>query len=408
MALGFVAAFCGDGLLVFMRCGVRTTGFLFGVLAFSCAHILWATANRHGVRPDWRALAVVVPPVMGLLAARAAYCVPFPPLLAASAYTAVSAVSLAVAVGSRRLFYALGIGCLVLSDVFIVCGWINAPFWHKLTGPVYILALICMAVSLFARDREPRFRDGGGKNPLPVVLVLGALCAGLFLAAMLVCPGGNYNPLMRMLSYLGRTFIEGVPYPLCHYLFTLGMAMGAAATLYFAPYFRAEATTPRRRSGVGWGAAVCAGGLLLIACVPENVSMPGHNAGCWLAFLGGLAMLLALANTPPGRRALFCLLPGALLFGLATLLHALTPGRTPLRTRHPPPRAQGHSVLAGRAVHAEGRDRLLHGLAAHGRLPRRRYRKRKTVPSRVTTLPDSNQGASPASKTVLVCFTPSR
>ena len=232
-------------------------------------------------------------------------------------------LSLAAAVGSRRVFYALGIGCLVVSDVFIVCGWLRAPFWHNLTGPVYVLALVCMAVSLFARDREPRFRDGGGKNPLPVVLVLGALCAGLFLAAMVVCPGGNYNPLMRMLSYLGRTVIKDVYYPLSHYLFTLGMVCGAAATLYFAPYFRAEATTPRRRSVVGWGAAVCAGGLLLIACVPENVSMPGHNAGCWLAFLGGLAMLLALANTPPGRRAFFCLLPGAGLFGLATLLHAL-------------------------------------------------------------------------------------
>ena len=68
---------------------------------------------------------------------------------------------------------------------------------------------------------------------------------------------------------------------------------------------------------------MCAGGLLLIAAVPENVSMPGHNAGCWFAFLGGLAMLLALANTRPGRRALFCLLPGACLFGLAVLLHAL-------------------------------------------------------------------------------------
>ena len=323
MALGFAAAFCGDALLVFMRCGVRTTGFLFGVLAFSCAHILWMAANRHGVRPDWCALAVVVPPVMGLLAARAAYCVPFPPLLAASAYTAVSAVSLAAAVGSRRVFYALGIGCLVVSDVFIVCGWINAPFWHKLTGPIYILALICMVVSLFVRDREPRFRDGGGKNPLPIVLILGTLCAGLFLAAMVVCPGGGYNPLMRMLSYLGRTFIKGVPYPLCHYLFTLGMVVGAAATLYFAPYFRAEATTPRRRAVVSWGAATCAGGLLLIACVPENVNMFGHNAGCWIAFLGGLAMLLALANTHPGRRALFCLLPGTCLFGLATLLHAL-------------------------------------------------------------------------------------
>ena len=322
MALGFAAAFCGDGLLVFMRCGVRTTGFLFGVAAFSCAHVLWMAANRHGVRPEGKALAVVMPPVLGLLAVRAVVRIPLAPLLAASAYAAVSAVSLAAAVGSRRLFYALGIGCLVVSDVFIVCGWIRAPFWHKLTGPVYVLALVCMAVSLFARDREPRFSCGGG-SPLPVVLVSGSLCAGLFLSAMILCPGGGYNPLMRMLSYLGRTEIKGVFYPLSHYLFTLGMAVGAAATLYFAPYFRAAATTPRRRAIVGWGAAACAGGLLLIAGVPENVSMPGHNAGCWLAFLGGLAMMLAQANTPPGRRALFCLIPGAALFGLATLLHAL-------------------------------------------------------------------------------------
>ena len=322
MVLGFVAAFCGDTLLVVMQFGVRMTGFLFGVLAFSCAHILWMAANRHGVKIEWRALAVVLPPVMGLLVARAAGWIPDAPLLAASAYTAVSAVSLAVAIGSRRLFYALGIGCLVVSDVFIVCGWIGAPFWHKLTGPVYVLALACMAVSLFARDREPRFRCGGG-NPLSVVLAIGSLCAGLFIAAMIVCPGGDYNPLMRMLSYLGRTYVKGVIYPLSHYLFTLGMAAGAAATLYLAPYLCAEATNARRNAVVGWGAAVCAGGLLLIAAVPENVSMPGHNAGCWIAFLGGLAMLLALANTPPGRRALFCLLPGACLFGLAVLLHAL-------------------------------------------------------------------------------------
>ena len=322
MALGFAAAFCGDALLVFMRCGVRTTGFLFGVLAFSCAHILWMAANRHGVRFEWRALAVVLPPVMGLLAVRAVRCVPFTPLLAASAYTAVSAVSLAAAVGSRRLFYALGIGCLVVSDVFIVCGWIHAPFWHTLTGPVYILALVCMAASLFARDREPRFRCGGG-NPLPVVIALGAICAGFFLAAMILCPGGGYNPLMRMLSHLGRTYIKGVFYPLSHYLFTLGMATGAAATLYFAPYFRAEASSSRRSAIVDWGAAVCAGGLLLIACVPENVNMPGHNAGCWFAFLGGLAMLLALANTTPGRRDLLCLLPCAVVFALTVGLHAL-------------------------------------------------------------------------------------
>ena len=71
MLLGFAAAFCGDALLVFMRCGVRTTGFLFGVLAFSCAHILWMAANRHTVKIEWRALAVVLPPVMGLQIGRA-------------------------------------------------------------------------------------------------------------------------------------------------------------------------------------------------------------------------------------------------------------------------------------------------------------------------------------------------
>ncbi len=321
MALGFVAAFCGDTLLVFMRCGVRTMGFLFGVLAFSCAHILWMAANRHGVRPEWKVLAAVLPPTLGLLIVRASGRIPAAPLLASLAYTAVSAVSLAAAVGSRRLFYALGIGCLVVSDVFIVCGWIGAPFWHKLTGPVYILALVCMAVSLVARDREPRFRCGAG-NPLPAVLFGGTLCAALFAAAMVCCPGGGYNPLLRMLSYLGRTEIKGVDYPLAHYLFTLGMAAGAGATLYFAPYFRTEATSPRRSEILGWCAAACAGGLLLIAAVPENVNMLGHNMGCWFAFLGGLAMLLAVSNTPPGRRALFCLFPIAAAFALANVLHA--------------------------------------------------------------------------------------
>lgn len=322
MALGFLAAFSGDVLLVAMRCGVRTTGFLFGVLAFSCAHMLWMAANRQNVRPEWKVLPVVLLPVMGLLTVRVAGRITYAPIIASSAYSAVSAVSLAAAIGSRRVFYSLGIACLVISDVFIVCGWINAPFWHKLTAPVYVLALAFMAVSLFARDREPRFRCGTG-NPLPIMLAGGALSAGLFIAAMIFCPGGGYNPLMRMLSYLGRTEIKGVAYPLTHYLFTLGMAAGAGATLYFAPYFRAEATTPKRREVVGWSTAFCAGGLLLIACIPENVNQHGHNVGCWFAFLGGIALLHALSNTPAGRRTLKFLLPCAVMFGLAVLLHAL-------------------------------------------------------------------------------------
>ena len=70
-----------------------------------------------------------------------------------------------------------------------------------------------------------------------VTAVGGVLSAGFFVWAMLVCPGGHYNPLFYMLSYLGRTTIRDVAYPLSHYLFCFGMVAGSAASLYFALAF---------------------------------------------------------------------------------------------------------------------------------------------------------------------------
>lgn len=55
---------------------------------------------------------------------------------------------------------------------------------------------------------------------------VGFLSVAFFVWAMVVCPGGGYNPLTYMLSYLGRTEIRHVAYPLSHYLFILGMSAG--------------------------------------------------------------------------------------------------------------------------------------------------------------------------------------
>ena len=321
MACGFAAAFCGDWFLAIRACGVKEPGFLCGVAAFACAHVLWAAANGRGTRIEWKALPVVLVPVLGFFAARVRGGIPDAVLAAVSAYAVVSAVSLAVAVGTRRWFYSLGIGCLVLSDVFIATRWAHAPHWDAAIGPVYLAALAFTAVSLFAGDREPRFACGRG-NPLPVTALGGLLSVGCFAAAMAVCPGGGYNPLYRMLSYLGRTEIGGVAYPLSHYLFSLGLAAGAASTLYFAPHFRARVSGPVRKGLIGWGAAVCVSGLLLIVMVPENTDASWHVVGCDLAMGGGIPMAFALATDRLGRLVLawFLLLSGA--FGAVLALHA--------------------------------------------------------------------------------------
>ena len=302
MAFGFAAAFVGDWFLAIRGSGVRTSGFLCGVAAFACAHLIWAAANWRESKVEWKALPVVLLPLVGFFVIRVRGNIPDAALAACAAYAVVSAVSLAVAVGTRRWFYALGIGCLVLSDVFIACRFVRAPHWGSLVVPVYLAALALVAASAVCGTREWRFACGVG-NPLWTTAVGGLLSAGFFVWAMFVCPGGDYNPLYDMLSYLGRTEIKGVAYPLAHYLFCLGMAAGAAASLYFAPHFRSLTPGRVRREIVGWGMAVCVGGLLLITFVPENVNMKWHLYGCYLTMVGGIPMAFALAFDRVGKAA---------------------------------------------------------------------------------------------------------
>ena len=43
-----------------------------------------------------------------------------------------------------------------------------------------------------------------------------------FIIAMVLYPGGEYNPLLQMLSALGEVEVRGIRYPLCHYWFVAG------------------------------------------------------------------------------------------------------------------------------------------------------------------------------------------
>jgi len=124
-------------------------------------------------------------------------------------------------------------------------------------------------------------------------LAAAVTAAAAFLLAMKIWPGGAFDPCRRMLSALGRTDVRLVTYPWSHFLFTFGLLTGAWGT--------ARAV---RRAGLSpWGAALHVAGLLTIAAIPENTSMPFHNLGCWLAAAGGGVLWWDWFRRTPSRSA---------------------------------------------------------------------------------------------------------
>ncbi len=157
---------------------------------------------------------------------------------------------------------------------------------------------------------------------LNAAMCFGGLAFAAFLLAALSWPGGGYNPLTRMLSALGRTMVRGVERPWCHFLFMAAMifaALGVVAA--FAPDLRQMCGW--RRCAARWGLVLNVAGLVTIALVPENTTMIGHNAGCWIATLGGI--LLLAAHDKPGRDRIWTLILAAVAaaFGTAVALHAI-------------------------------------------------------------------------------------
>ena len=319
MTCGFVAAGTGDWFLAVMASPVRSPGFLAGICCFAAAHILWMTGQLKEARPNWHVLAATIVPLLAFACVRLVPALPPAIATAIVAYAAISAVGLSVAVGGRRLYYTLGILLLVFSDVLIGARMLHAPGCGWLIGPTYVAAEILLLVSCFL-SREPRLSPPS--RPFGVTISFGILAAATFFAATLTFPGGGYNPLMRMLSALGRTTVNGVEWPFCHFLFIVGIlsaTVGASTALLSCRRF----VNNSRLLILEWGTVLNIAGLLTIAAVPENVSMPFHNAGCWLAAIGGGMALLALDRRAATRSWSVTLLAIVVAFFVAIVLHAM-------------------------------------------------------------------------------------
>ena len=292
MLLGFAAAFCGDWLLAVKCSPPKSAGFLGGIAAFACAHVLWAVAHMRMAMPDFRAFILAGVPLTLFSAVRVAPLLPKATGLAVVAYAAITAFDFSVAVATRRRLYVWGVALLGLSDVMIGMSLAHVPGCGTLTGPVYIAAEICLIASCIIRDGYGANWSNIRTGHVAIWTVFGSLLS--FAAAMAVYPGAAYNPFMQMLSVLGRTRTLMVDYPWCHYFFMLGMAISVAGIARMAAGIR---TVPRF-SAKGFeifrfGAALNAAGLATIALVPENVDMDIHNLGCWIAVMGGCFMLYA-------------------------------------------------------------------------------------------------------------------
>ena len=293
MFAGFAAAFLiGDMFLAVRGASVKSVEFLFGVAGFSLAQIFWTAGQLREAKPDVRVFLAVAAPLALFVLARLR-----PPVLNAPAeaavfiYSILTAVSFATALATRRVFYILGIGLLLLSDLMIGGRLVKMPGCGMLIGPTYLAAEACLITSFLLCDE---WRIASGRFDVwRFALTGGVLAFVCFIIAALNYPGGGYNPLRKMLSALGRTEVRKVAYPACHFWFMAGMAFAAAAVARVWAHLVSHGARGWRRVLVGWGGALNVAGLCAIALVPENVNMAVHNTGCHMAVLGGAAVLVA-------------------------------------------------------------------------------------------------------------------
>ena len=314
MVAGFCAAATGDWLLAVKGCPKGTIGFLGGVVAFSLAQLIWTLAHVREARPNLRVFTALAIPLSVFVGVRLWPVLTGVERVALSVYALIGPLNVAMAYATRRRLYLLGACLLVASDVMIGMRWLHLPGAEMLVGPLYIASELAMLVSCFWR-REWRFDVCRGETAGTGAVVV-ALAGCLFVLAAHCFPGGGYNPCMRMLSALGRTEVRLVDYPWSHALFSLGMCASILGIARMAP-----------RLGMSpWGTALNLAGLLIIALIPENVSINAHNAGCWLAAIGGGFMLFGWLRDESSlgekRVWLVVLVVPLVVIGLGLVAHA--------------------------------------------------------------------------------------
>jgi len=320
MSAGFAAALAGDYFLAYLAAPRSSPAFLAGVACFTLAQILWAVGQIREARPDARTLFAAGVPLLVFAAVRLHPALPPVAWGAVIIYSAVTAYAFAVALAAHRVFYCMGVGLLLVSDLMIGGRMLGAPGCGAMSGPLYAAAEAFLLVSFFAGGREMRWaatrRDVWG-----AALLGGGSGMLLFFLAALSYPGGGYNPLRQMLSALGRTVIRDVPWPICHYLFTVGLVVVACAVARVWAHLAQQAPDGWRRALLSWGGAANVAGLCTIAFVPENVNIIFHNVGCHMAAYGGAGALFALDRPGYDRVWSVVLVSIVAAFGVCLALH---------------------------------------------------------------------------------------
>ena len=299
---GLAATLVGDYFLAIKGAPLHTVEFLYGVAGFSVAQGCWIAFLRCHASCSPRVAFGLLFSIGILFAARVIPALQSVRVLCAlGGYALLSITSVSFACGTHRLSDAwrYGLCTLFLSDALILFGQVlRVPYASRLVGTTYLLSLLLIAIAIMRCDRCPRplRRLHQLKYSPYAIFIGGGIAFALFLIAMIFYPGTFYNPCMRMLSVLGRTRLNGIDYPACHYLFTIGLSISALAAARFFPALACFVKGDQHKAWLLWGGAINAAGLLAIAFVPENINGYCHNLGCFAAVGGGALVLFQLTS----------------------------------------------------------------------------------------------------------------
>jgi len=290
---GLAATIIGDYFLSLKNAPLHSRDFLCGVAGFSLAQGFWIAFLRHHAKGSIRIAAALLFGFGILFGARVIPALNSTPLAyALTFYALLSIISVSYACGTHNLSPAwrYGVCCLLFSDCMIAFSCIlHVPRVGHLVGITYLASLLFIAVAIATCGRKQKTSSRlRYLRHIPSVIFLGGASALLlFLLAMQLYPGGSYNPCRCMLSRLGRTHLQGIAFPACHYLFTSSLVISAGIVALFFPALSCFVKGPVQKQCLLWGGTLNAAGLLTIAFVPENVHGFFHNVGCIAAVVGG-------------------------------------------------------------------------------------------------------------------------
>ena len=296
---GLACTLIGDFFLAMRHAPRDSWEFVYGVIGFALAHGFWIAHLLRGKRlPQPPVLIGLLLPLLPYMYCRVIPNAVTPVGIALISYTVLSCISLSCAVASGKPLWCLAIGALFVSDFFISLGtFTDEPHLGRYVVRTYILALIASALAtLFPKPTFPMPYRSIKNRKIALLLTLALYVASVtfFVLAMTHTPSGAYNPLRQMLSYLGRRTVDGVLYPSCHYLFVLGMLFSALSFAVASPHLAELSPWKRLHWLAELAAGMTAGGLVMIALIPEDVNGTWHCYGCDVAAIAGGVLILVL------------------------------------------------------------------------------------------------------------------